>query len=86
MRAREFVDRRIYPGSPTSATTWPCPPWARSAWRSVSNSLASHKARQPPSDKACRRVRTGPAPISSKASTGSVSPLTRTWPSGSTWT
>ena len=76
------------PGSPTTATTWPCPTLARSrAPRSCSSSAFRPTKRVSPRRAAAsRRVRAAPAPTRSNTSTGSLSPLIGTGPSGVTWT
>ena len=71
------------------ATTWPWPlarpveGLAELLQLGVAADEAREPARAPPR---ARRERTAPAPISSKTSTGSPSPLTGTGPSGFTST
>src|SRR4029450_7472795 len=64
------------PGSPTTATTWPCPAPARSrAWRSCSSSGSRPTKRvRPRSAAACSRERTVPAPTTSSPPSGAWTP------------
>ena len=82
--------RRVFPipGSPMTATTWPCPAPAcsRASCRVVSSPCRPTKGVSPRAANACRRVRAGPAPTSSHTSTGAGSPLTGTGPKGVTCT
>jgi hypothetical protein len=78
-RARELVEqaRLADAGLADHATSWPWPAAARcqAACRRSSSASAPDEAREPARSRRCSRVRTGSAPVSSKASTELVQPL-----------